>query len=101
MSYKVRLAGNNEISRDITAGSGFISETVEYEGENYEIDAFTVGIFDNNPCANRNRPVTFHAEFDSIGTYEVTVKLYDADTTNAMVSNVTSFTDCHGVRHND
>ena len=101
MSYKVRLAGNNEISRDITAGSGFISETVEYEGVNYEIDAFTVGIFDNNPCANRNRPVTFHAEFDSIGTYEVTVKLYDADTTNAMVSNVTSFTDCHGVRHND
>ena len=101
MSYSVRLAGTQEVTKEITAGSGFISESVEYEGETYNIDAFTVGIFDNNPCANRNRPVTFHAEFDSIGTYEVTVKLYDADTTNAMVSSVASFTDCHGVRHDD
>ena len=101
MSYSVRLAGTQEVTKEITAGSGFISESVEYEGETYNIDAFTVGIFDNNPCANRNRPVTFHAEFDSIGTYEVTVKLYDADTTNAMVSSVASFTDCHCVRHDD
>ncbi len=101
MSYSVRLAGNAEISKDILTGSGFISETVEYEGVNHAIDAFTVGIFDNNPCANRNRPVTFHAEFDSIGTYVVNVKLYNADTTNAMVENIASFTDCYGVLHND
>ena len=101
LSYSVRLAGTNTITRDIENGNGFISERVDYEGATYYIDAFTVGIFDNNTCVNRNRPVELHAAFDSIGEYSVTIKLYDVDTTHALVDVIGSFTDCNGVSHND
>ncbi|MBO4613702.1 MAG: hypothetical protein J5709_01135, partial [Bacteroidales bacterium] len=101
LSYTVRLVGENTVSRDVEYGNGFISERVDNDGATYYLDAFTVGIFDNNTCVNRNRPIELHAEFDSIGEYNVTIKLYDVDTTHALVTSVGTFNDCNGISHED
>ena len=101
--YGVRLAGDSVIYRDVTSGHGFVSISVTYDGEEYNVNAFTLGILDDNDCVNRNRPVEIWTKFDSIGTYTIDFELYEATVENDafVLATGTSFVDCNAVEHND
>ena len=76
--YGVRLASDSIIYRDVTSGHGLMSISVTYDGVDYNVNAFTLGIFDSNSCVNRNRPVEVWTKFDSIGTYSIDFELHKA-----------------------
>ena len=74
LSYSVRLSDNNVVEKNVTTGSGTIAPEIIYDGNTYSIGAFTLGIFDTY-CINRNRPITFNANFSQLGTYTVEMNL--------------------------
>ena len=74
LSYSVRLAENTTIERDITTGTGNIALTVSFDEQEYPIGAFTLGIFDTY-CVERNRPITFNANFNQLGVYTIEMNL--------------------------
>lgn len=101
--YGVRLVGDSIIYRDVTNGSGFVSISVTYDGVDYNVNAFSLGIFDSNPCVNRNRPVEIWTKFDSIGTYTIDFELYEATVENDafVLATGTTFVDCNSEEHSD
>ena len=102
VTYSVRLQGEETITKQITEGSGFVSGTVTYDEHEYNIEAFSLGIFDNNECANRNRPIEVVATFNELGSYSVKFELVSATTAHAEeVQTIHTYTDCQSVEHND
>lgn len=101
--YGVRLAGDSIIYRDVTSGHGLMSISVTYDGVDYNVNAFTLGIFDSNSCVNRNRPVEVWTKFDSIGTYSIDFELHKATVENDafILATGTTFVDCNSVSHAD
>lgn len=101
--YGVRLASDSIIYRDVTSGHGLMSISVTYDGVDYNVNAFTLGIFDSNSCVNRNRPVEVWTKFDSIGTYSIDFELHKATVENDafILATGTTFVDCNSVSHAD
>ncbi len=84
LSYSVRLAGEENFEGTITAGEGYINPTVQYDNNTYSIQAFTLGIFDNSECVNRNRSINFEANFTEVGTYTIDVNIVKATATETV-----------------
>ena len=99
VTYGVRLYDQEMFTDDVTEGSGTIHAEAEYEGTTYNIEGFTLGIFDNE-CVNRNRPININANIREIGTYSVTISLNSCSNEGSPMG--TSFTStCDGEVHYD
>lgn len=102
ISYRVQLTGEEAVTRNITAGSGVITDTVVVEDTEYPIEVFGMSIFDNYECVGRVRPIEFFADFVQTGEYTICIRINDASVEDeSYLHTVGTFTDCNEVDNND
>jgi hypothetical protein len=96
LSYSVRQTGDEYYNGIIESGSGMI----EVEIAEYEIGAFTLGIFDND-CVERNRPVNFTANFHEPGIYRMFTRIHSCENTGSGLGTYFNAVNCDGLEYED
>jgi len=96
ISYTVRGQGTNYVTNAITDGQGFI----EVEALNDDLQAFTLGIFDNY-CVDRDRPINIDMNFTTPGSYRFTVEIVSCSNNGVSTGTTFTATSCDGLVHTD
>ena len=98
LTYSFRDAGSDMYVGNLTEASGNLS--IEVGEEN--VGAFSLGIFDTY-CVNRNRNISFTANFTQPGLYKVEANLNSCSNTGEAleIGGFTANEICGGAYHND
>ncbi|MGI6409776.1 MAG: T9SS type A sorting domain-containing protein [Bacteroidales bacterium] len=98
LKYSFRDAGSDMYVGNLTEASGNLS--IEVGEEN--VGAFSLGIFDTY-CVNRNRNISFTANFTQPGLYKVEANLNSCSNTGDIleIGGFTANEICGGAYHND
>jgi len=96
LNYTVRQVEDEYYDGEITDGSGMIYVEIA----EYEIGAFTLGIFDNY-CVQRNRPIDFTANFDVAGEYRMEMFMYACENEGTGLGTFYTAVDCDGLEYED
>jgi len=99
-SYDVWVVSDTVIHKPITRGNGTFSSDVEYHGSTYTVNAFTLGLFDND-CVDRNRPVDFDMLFTKTGHYQIKISLATCSNGGEPLGSSFVAENCDGMVHYD
>ena len=101
IAYRFRIQGGADyLTGVVNSGSGIVAANIDFEGQEYQFNGFTFGIFDNSSCLHRSRNVDFMAYFKEPGSYTLRVAMHKAVVDEENVMTVNHFTAC-GAEHDD